>query len=124
MVSTGKVIYNLLSSNTGLTQYVGTKIFPLVISENTELPAITYERTYSNLFNRDSFVSTSTFDISVLSDSYSESISVAEKVHEILNDYSGNNSNFNVKSIRNLNGNETFNDNIFIQRMTFEVITY
>lgn len=124
MIKTGKVIYNLLSSNTGLTSTIGTKIFPLVLSENTELPAITYERTYTNEFNRDSFISTSTFDLNILSENYSESIDIASKIDEILNNYKGENSGINIKNIRNISGTETYNEGVFIQRITYEVKEY
>jgi hypothetical protein len=124
MIKTGKVIYNLLSSNTGLTQTIGTNIFPLILSDNTPLPAVIYERSYSNEFNRDSFVSTSTIDITVLSENYSESINIAGEINETLNLYSGENSGIDVKIIRNISGNETFNEGVYIQKLTFEVISY
>lgn len=124
MIKTGKVIYNLLSSNTGLTQTVGTNIYPLILSEGTPLPAIIYERSYTNEYNRDSFISTSTFDITVLSENYSESINIAEEINNTLNLFQGENNEINVRMIRNMTGLETYTEGVYIQKLTYEVITF
>lgn len=119
MIKTGKKIYTLLSSSTGITQSVGTNIYPLILSENTPLPAVIYERSYSNDYNRDSFISTSTFDITVLSENYSESINVADEINDTLNLYSDE----QIIIIRNLSGAEAFNEGVYVQKLTFEVIS-
>lgn len=38
----GKAIYNLLSTNAGVSAIVGNKIFPVVIEQEKQPPAITY----------------------------------------------------------------------------------
>jgi len=119
MITTGKEIYTLLSSSTGLTQTVGTNIYPLILSENTPYPAIIYERSYTNEFNRDSYISTSTFDITVLSENYSESINIAEEINETLNFYSGG----SIIIIRNTTGAETYNEGVYIQKLIYEVMS-
>ena len=119
MIKTGKIIYSLLSSNTGLTQTVGSNIYPLILSESTPLPAVLYERSYSNEYNRDSYISTSTFDITILSENYSESINIAEEINETLNLYSDS----QIITIRNTTGTETYNEGVYIQKLTYEVIS-
>ena len=39
----GKVIYNLLSNASAVTDIVGTKIFPEIAPEGTEAPAVIYD---------------------------------------------------------------------------------
>ncbi|WP_019539802.1 DUF3168 domain-containing protein [Proteiniphilum acetatigenes] len=50
MIQIGKTIYNLLSSDTDVTDVVDDKIYPLVADINTTFPFIVYRK---NSYNPD-----------------------------------------------------------------------
>ncbi|MZQ50430.1 MAG: hypothetical protein GT598_15640 [Bacteroidales bacterium] len=123
MIGIGKVIYNLLTA-TGTTIYtiVGKKVYPLIIPENTQLPCIVYERNGNYEYSRDGqAIATTVVDITVLSEDYSQTINIAEGVFNILNMYSGENSTIHVYNTRLISVQETYAENAFIQKLTFEV---
>lgn len=123
MIKTGKVIYNLLSTNSGITAKVGTRIYPIVMPENTVLPAIVYERSYINSYNRDGFISTTEIDVTVLTADYSDGIEICTLVDGVLNGYSGSISGSNVVDIQNQVGVETYAEETFLQKITYTITT-
>ncbi len=123
MIALGKVIYSLLTT-TGTTIYstVGKKVYPLVIPEGTQLPCIVYERNGDYEYSRDGQgIATTAVDITVLSEDYSETIDIAEGVFNILNMYSGDNNSIHIFNINLTSVQETYAENAFIQKLTFEV---
>jgi hypothetical protein len=123
MIALGKVIYNLLTATgTTIQSLVGKKVYPLVISENTQLPCIVYERNGDYEYSRDGqAIATTVVDITILSEDYSETINIAEGVFNILNMYSGDNGSIHIFNIRLISVQETYAENVFIQKLTFEV---
>ena len=122
MINIGKAIYTLLSSNTSLTNIVSAnKIQPLVLAENTILPAIVYERNFTTEGNKDSYTSTNTIDITTLSNYYDESINIALLIEDILSGYEGTASGINIINSRLIAGDETIVEDVFLQKLTFSI---
>ena len=123
MIATGKIVYSLLAANQQLQALVGDKIYPLVAEEKTLLPFVIYERTYSNEFNHDNYKSTSVFTITVLSETYSDGVDIAEAINNTLNNYSGEVLNTRVLKILNSGGGEAYAEGIYVQKIEYLVIT-
>lgn len=123
MIKLNKAIYTLLSGSTSLVALVGTNIFPVIIPENTVMPCLVYDRTFSVQYTKDYNVgSISTVNITILADSYSEAITIADLVDTRLCNYQGTVDDINIVSIRLVNGDENFQEDCFIQQLQYEII--
>lgn len=87
-IKIGKLIYARLSQDQSLEALTGKdKIFPIVAENETKFPFITYVRTGISpaTQTKDGRIEdTVTFQVSVCSDSYNESLDIADKVRELL----------------------------------------
>ena len=91
----GKLIYFKLSTDSTISGYVGTRIFPSAYindSSNHQVPYITYQKvsqdpnnTKNNASEYDYFV----YQINVIHDKYSETVEIAEKIRDILDYFGG-----------------------------------
>lgn len=81
----GKTIYKLLNSSEELKQYVGEKIFPLVADNDVTFPFIVYFRDgiFSNGCKDGYYEDTVNFSIVTVSNSYIESIEIANIIRKI-----------------------------------------
>jgi len=89
---TGKVIYNLLSTNSTIAGLVGTRIFPQRRLQETELPAITYNAVSNNPTNTKDGVSlldTERWSINIFSKKYLNAADIAKEVRTELDRNSG-----------------------------------
>lgn len=108
-IQLGKAIYTILSGNSIVYNYVGTKIYPMVIPEEILLPAIVYERNSTPIYSRDGVAySDSNFEITILSEVYIETIDISTAVFNALNNYTGTIADVEIGDIRLLNVDETF----------------
>lgn len=119
MINIGKVVYTLLTGTT-ITNYVGNKIFPIVCPQNTTLPYITYDRSFSN--EKVSNISNSTININVFSDDYKESIDITLAVDDIFNGYSGELNNITINDTFLVSGEDNLFGDIFVQTVTYTLI--
>lgn len=109
MISTGKTIYDLLQASTVLSGLVGDNIFPLVIPEDTPLPCIVYERSFINQNTKDGFAtSNSSFVIVAISETYDNSIDIAEAIYEALK----------LEALLQ-SGSESYDQGAYIQTLNF-----
>lgn len=117
-LSITKHIYNLLTNNEQLTQYVGRNIYPLVAEDNATFPFIIVRRNtispqYHKMGNAQDLA---TFTIAVVATSYQHSIEVAEEVRKTLENHKGQ----PITLIRLQDVNEAFMDDAYIQELNFE----
>jgi len=109
MIKTGKVIYDLLSASTTLAGIVGTNIFPLVMPEDTPLPAVVYSRLFENQYTKDGIAnSNSAITILTISELYASGIDAADAVFEALKG-----------DARLIGGSESYENGAYIQTLTF-----
>lgn len=122
MISIGKLINYVLTSTPDL---VGEKVFPIIAPEQTQLPFIVYERdSIDALYTKDELTGNVTqVTIYILSDDYSHSIELAEKVREALEKKRFNYSGIIIKDCSIINTDEAYNDYAFIQKITFQFKT-
>jgi len=84
----GKVIHNLLSNNATVTSLVGSKIYPIIVPQNTLFPAITYERVGTDGMEVKGYqkIADKIFiQINVFSDSYENLTVISEAIKNTLN---------------------------------------
>lgn len=120
MITTGKEIYNILSSDTEVNRLVGEKIYPLIIPEGTKLPCIVYQRNYSNTYSKDGLAnSESNVDITIISLDYDEASEISIAVFNALN----MKTNDTIKISRLISGDEVYAEGAYIQNMVFYVMS-
>ena len=121
----GKVIFDILSNDPQVTQRVNSKIFPLVAENNTTFPFIVYKRTgIEPQTSKDRMIhrEETNVDVIIISDTYNDSIEVADLVKTALTGKNGIFSGISVKDIEFIDASEDFQDETFIQNLTFKII--
>lgn len=126
MIQIGKAVYQLLSSDTGVTERVENRIYPLIADQSTIYPFIIYKRTgIEPMASKDKFICSeiTTVDVVVASDRYDESIEVAELVKDALIGKNGIYSGIKVVDIDMISADEDYIEDTFIQNLTFNIKT-
>lgn len=82
----GKAIYQILSGDTTIKSYVNDKIYPIFAPDETLNPFIVYERKNVNAFyTKDGLTyDEATISVSVVSDNYTECVTIANAVRTAL----------------------------------------
>ena len=115
----GGFVYNKLTT----IEQTGTRCYPLIAENSTNFPFIIYKR---DGLERDSLTKDGygddnvTVTITVVAESYKESIDIAQQVRQLL---TVNSYNYNMMKITsNLTAAyESFEDNSYIQSLTFSM---
>ena len=114
----GKAIYAILARNNI------TKVFPLVADEGTTFPFVVYKRSGlepSDTKDRYNFSELATLDIIVAANTYEESISLAERIKDILEHSRGAYNGINIGGITLDDADEDYLEDTFIQKLTFKI---
>ena len=99
----GKAIYNLLRTDSDITNLVGGRIYPQIASQGADFPFIVYLLVDVDPSDTKSGVSTldqSRYDIVVASKTYSEVSTITELVRNRLDRYSGTVESVVIDSIQ------------------------
>jgi len=121
MIQFGKAIYSILTGSTGITKYVNTNIFPLVIPENTTLPCIVYQKAMQTENSKDGFyLSDFQVSISIISENYAESIAISQEIFNVFNNYHATVENYEILESILVNTDETYANNSVIQLLIFD----
>jgi hypothetical protein len=122
MITIGKGIYSILSQNTGVTHYVSTHIFPLITPEVINLPCVIYERQGNEEGSKDGHgIYDSQVYITTIAMEYETSVNIAQACLNALEGYSGTAGGTSFIRIRFVTANETYQEDVFLQRLTFDV---
>lgn len=121
-LNVGKAVYYLLSHCDELVQYVKDKIYPLIADEGTTYPFIIYRRnSIEPESNKDYTNESDNIEIYVVTDTYEESVEVAQLVRQALEHKKGSFSNIEIEDITLRDASEDFIDNAFIQILNFNI---
>lgn len=119
----GKAIYSILTGDTAVSSGVSTKIYPIFAPDETLVPFIVYERkninptyTKDGLLNDDVNVT-----INVVSDNYSECVSIANNVRNALEFKSGTFNGIYIYQSKFSGASEDFGVDGFIQTLDFTI---
>ena len=122
-IKIGDIINARLTQDSALTEMTGEdKVFPIVAENGTEYPFIVYVRTgvSPSTFTKDGhFEDIVTFQVSVASDSYNESIEVADKVRSLLEIRTVSNGEITATEMYMTSISERFESETYIQQMQF-----
>jgi hypothetical protein len=122
MISIGKGIYAILTGNTTIINLVSTNIFPLITPEKVNLPCIVYERQSNSEYTKDGYSGYECLiHLTIVSKDCTNSIDIAEACNTVLNEYSGYVGNIYFIKIRLNEVFETYQEDVFLQRLTYNV---
>jgi hypothetical protein len=98
----GKVIYNLLSNASAVTDIVGTKIYPEIAPEGTDAPAIIYDvQNIEPVYSGSGFVhDMSSVDIDCFHPDYTDSVDLMVAIRTAVELKSGTYNNVTIKKSR------------------------
>ena len=100
-------------------------VFPLVADEGTTYPFIVYRRSAlvpASTKDRYSYQELATVEVIAASNSYPESIAVAEQVRQKMEMTRGTFNGINIGEISLTNADEDFIEDTFLQKLTFNII--
>lgn len=123
-IEVGSVIKSLLLSKQEVVDRIKKEIHPIVAPSGTGFPFITYCRTsIAPTYTKDkrSLEDTSTVDVTVHAASYESSVEILRLVFDALQGYSGECNGIEVDEIRMVDSSEDFQDESYLQNMTFEI---
>ena len=114
----GKTIFKLLSDSAELKKYVNKKIYPLIADDGVTYPFIIYYRTsIRNIVCKDGYYEDEVgFSILVVSNSYIESLEIANIVRSIFEKNKLTDTIYNCK-VEDID--EDYNNNAYIQEIDF-----
>ena len=122
-IKIGKLIYARLTQDQSLITAIGNnKVFPIVAENETKFPFVTYTRTGVSPAKqtKDGRVEDIvTFQVSVCSDSYNESLDVADKVRELLEIKLMSSDELAMIETYMTGITELYDSNTYIQQMQF-----
>lgn len=121
----GKVIYNILTSDTGVTSFVNDKVFPLVVQNGTDFPFVVYSRVSTLVDNsKDRFICSELCDVQIMAVSadYEESVNIADVIHQALYGKRGNFGGIDIVDIQFDSIQETFQDDAYAQIINYKIL--
>ena len=128
MIDILKVIYSILINDPNITQYVGNKIFPVVVpdkdnsGENIDYPLLVMIRSsIEPEYSKGCVSNISTVSIYCFSTQYYESVDMAIAVRDALEFYKGTVDGITISQCRLISASEDFTENAYSQLLTFEI---
>lgn len=118
----GKLTYSLLSNDATIASYVGEKIFPVQVPQDTSFPAIVYQhdsQVPTNIKDGPSPLDVVGLVITIYTQNYSDAQAIAERVRTLLDHFHGTVEGVTVDRI-SFSGQE---DNDFVDDYGFQVIS-
>lgn len=125
-ISIGKIIYSAITTDAVLSPLVGSKVFPLVAENDTTFPFVVYSRTnlYTNTLSKDGFCDDRVnFSLTVVSDSYNDSITVSEALRDLFENCIISSTDLKMYDVRLISASEAYNEDTYTQILNFECFT-
>ena len=116
-ISANKHIYQLLITDSGLTEMVGDKIYPLVAEETVSYPFVIFTKENAGGNYTKDFLTydTVTISVAIAANNYFETVNIAERVRAILENYKDS----YFLSVLLDNVTEEFIEDAYIQQLQF-----
>lgn len=123
-LQTGKAINALLSANEEVTNKVGDRIYPLVSKVDCEFPFIVYQRmSVVPSYTKDGLIAEEqNYNITVLADTYSESVELADAVRDSLELEHGEFGGQYIRNIKLTSVNESWVSDTYVQELNFTIV--
>lgn len=116
-----KVIYSILIEDEEINKYINKQIYPLVAEANTNFPFITFTRDSINtISSKDGYYEDNIiFSINVVSANYLSSLEIANRVRQLFQRKKISSNDLNLYDVKLTSINEEYNDNAYVQALTF-----
>lgn len=120
-IQIGKVINALLNADRSLSEMIGNRVFPIVSKEGTQYPFVVYRRnSVTPTYCKDGLASeTASVDIVIASNTYTNSIEVADRVRAAIDKRACVFQDTTVTNIEMTTAEEDFVDDTYIQTLNF-----
>ena len=120
-IQIGKVINALLNADRALSEMIGSRVFPIVSKEGTQYPFVVYRRnSVTPTYCKDGLASeTASVDIVIASNTYTNSIEVADRVRAAIDKRACVFQDTTVSNIEMTTAEEDFVDDTYIQTLNF-----
>lgn len=119
-----EIVYQTLSNNEEIKQYVGKKIFPIIADFGTQYPYIAYSRTFiTPTYTKDYYTEdTVGVEIVIASQDYLESLHIANLVRSLFECKRLSTQNMKISAITLTSISEAYDDgaDAFVQRISFD----
>lgn len=121
ILSISEHIYKVLSTTSALVALVGDRIYPLGTKSEVSFPFLVYERDNVEVDYDKAARRTAIVDVSIycVSDTYTQSLTLAEIVVNALDKVEASYAGFNVVDAHLAAASEDFVENTFVQRINF-----
>lgn len=122
-IQIGNIIYSNIVEDAELQEAFGNRIYPIQAPMNTVFPFVVYSRvnTYIETSSKDGYLNDSvSFQITVVSDKYEESVYLADKVRDIFENNSISFQDMVVTDIRLSSCSESLIQDEYIQNLNFD----
>ena len=122
-LQTGKAINALLSANEEVTRMVGDRIYPLVSKVDCKFPSIVYQRmSCVPTYTKDGLIAEEqNYSITVLADTYSDSVELADAVRDALELERGTFDGQHIRNIKLTSVNESWVSDTYVQELNFTI---
>lgn len=122
----GKVIATYLTGNEELNAIINNKVYPIVADQGTTYPFVVYKRgSLQTASSKDRYNYSEVADVEmvVASKSYRQSVEIATKIRDVLDQKRGVLDNININEIRLENAYEDYmsDTDVFVQYLTFRI---
>jgi hypothetical protein len=118
----GKHIYKILSESEAISGYVGNKIFPIVVESGTKYPFIVFTRSsIDTSFSKDGIIKDIVkVEINCVTATYLDGCIIANEVRNLLDCSTYKTEELFISQIRLSNVVEAYQDDAYIQTLTFD----
>lgn len=116
----GSVVKNIID-NMSVHNQIGGRIYPIV-ADHVKKPFIVYQRTGVDVSaNKDTYYQSAdvSIDILTMSDNYTQSVDIAESIINEMPNNGIETELFNIDNINLVNATETYQDDVYVQALTF-----
>lgn len=119
-ISFGRTIKSLLNAKS-IKALIDNKVYPLIAPLNTTFPYVVYQRTSTPQTTKDNaYQDNVSIEIIIVSNNYDQSVNIAEIIrNEIECKRNIIVEGFNIADIKLVLSNETYNNDAYLQSLTF-----
>ena len=115
----GKELTTIILHNDDITNLIDNKVFPLVANAGTTFPFVVYRRSsFSPRGNKDELSEVVGIDLAVISNTYSQSVNLANLIADTL---LAVNDNDVIDYVRIVNMWEDFSEDTYIQKINIDI---
>lgn len=116
----GSDIYTILSTNPEISAATHNQIYPIIAEENTTCPFVVFQRLATNFIGNKDFIQKNddVVEIKIVTEEYKEGVKLAEKICDAMLQQ---HNSLNLRQIEINNASEEWNENKFIQSLTFTI---